>query len=492
MRCLPVSLKTVRFSQRRRRALFLFAGIFLFALLVQFGVGWYQRFAAVRGNCSRWADEIASVLAYSDRWDVTRLRQADLSASHYCVIDANGLAMDIEGFVPQLRLRAAPIHYAPGLQTINVPETGESCRILVNRLRDGILMVGVSNPEDITRLDNRLNENVKHFGSSIREAMRVRAADIDRNLDYAVLDDAGLVKTAVGGIPLKLVEFPKPATGQLNELTHERGPSYGVMAVPFADKTGHTVGMIIVFEQMPAIPWRSGHAWLVNLLSSALLALIGSFIGLAWIPVQLRPDVLLSQALQTGESATVEFKGSLRWDQWQVPRRASDTREDERRRTAEKGVAEGIAVKTVAALLNGRSGGVLLIGVADDKRVVGLERDYESLVKQGEGGRSRDKDRDRFQLHLKDLLTARLGRDITKLYVDIAILPVDNADVAVVHARPAPSPVYAAEGKAKAFYVRVGASTLALDVEETVAYVENRWPKALWRRLWNGIHAGEV
>jgi hypothetical protein len=264
------------------------------------------------------------------------------------------------------------------------------------------------------------------------------------------------------------------------------------MAVPFADKSGHTVGTIIVFEQMPAMPWRSWHAWLVNLLSSSLLALIGTFIGFAWIPVQLRPDVLLSQALQAGESATVEFKESLRWDQWQAPRKASDTIEDEKRRTTEKAVAEGIAVKTVVAFLNGQSGGVLLIGVADDKRIVGLERDYESLAKQGEGGRSRDKDRDRFQLHLKDLLTSRLGRDITKLYVDIAILAVDEADVAVVHARPTSSPVYASEGKVKAFYVRVGASTLALDVEETVAYVEKHWPKALWRRLWNVVCAGEA
>ena len=218
MRLLPSSFKTIRFSQRRRRALILFAGIFLFALLVQFSVGWYQRLATARSNCSRWADEIASVLAYSDHWDITRLRQADISASHYCVIDADGLTIDIEGFVPQLRLHAALIHGAPGLQTISVPETGESWRILVNRLRDGIVVLGVSNPEDITHLDDRLTENAKHFGGSTQEAVRVRAADIDRNLDYAVLDNAGLVKNAIGGIPLKVTEFSKLTAGQLNEL----------------------------------------------------------------------------------------------------------------------------------------------------------------------------------------------------------------------------------------------------------------------------------
>ena len=42
-------------------------------------------------------------------------------------------------------------------------------------------------------------------------------------------------------------------------------------------------------------------------------------------------------------------------------------------------VLEGAVLKTVAAFLNSYDGGTLLIGVADDGTVHGLDADYASL-----------------------------------------------------------------------------------------------------------------
>jgi type I restriction enzyme R subunit len=46
---------------------------------------------------------------------------------------------------------------------------------------------------------------------------------------------------------------------------------------------------------------------------------------------------------------------------------------------------ETAVLKTIAAFLNSRDGGTLLIGVADDGSVLGLESDYATLHKPGQG-----------------------------------------------------------------------------------------------------------
>ena len=58
---------------------------------------------------------------------------------------------------------------------------------------------------------------------------------------------------------------------------------------------------------------------------------------------------------------------------------------------------EGASLKTIAAFMNGREGGTLLIGVADDGTIHGLDSDYATRSKQ-------DQDpRDWFQQHLSNI-----------------------------------------------------------------------------------------
>ena len=212
------------------------------------------------------------MLNYTDRWDLARFRQAEISTPHYCVLDADGLLIDIAGFFPQFQfLHSAPIQNGPALQTILVPETGESWRILAHRLQDGVVILGVSPPEDVTHIADRLIDNAKHFGSTIAEAISVDVI-IDKNLDYAIIDDNGWIREAYGGIPLKVINLPDLIEGQVKELTSDSGTSYGMLATAFADQTGRVVGKIIVFDKMPPKPWHSWRAWVIFLLSSSLLA----------------------------------------------------------------------------------------------------------------------------------------------------------------------------------------------------------------------------
>lgn len=467
-------------SQRWHRALILFTGLFVSAVVTQFAINWYLRREEALRNLSKSAEEIAAHLGYSNRWSLTRLRQAELGTGSYYVMDAKGLSIDIQGFVPELDLGVILDDRRPGLQTVTPSETGETWRLLVQPVSGGIVIVGISPPEDVTDVDKRLKENAQRFGPSLDTAARLEASEIDRNLDYAVVGENQRLKSALGGIPLRIVSSPRFPLGQVVEIPTADGRSVGVLSVPFP-KRSTPVGVVTVFDDVPPQPWYSLQRWLLNCLSSGFLAAIGTLIGVPYLGEKFEPRRFFQDAIRRGETREVEFKEALRWDKWNqdvIPGEASG-----RRATEVKGVAEGIVVKTIAAFLNGHAGGTLLIGVSDQKQIVGIERDYESLAKTGELRVDREKNRDRFQLHLRSLLAGRIGREITNPYVETGIVEVDGKDVCIVHALPSPRPVYVADGQSKTFYVRDGASTIGLDVDKVVAYVEQRWPKAMWRRV---------
>ena len=138
---------------------------------------------------------------------------------------------------------------------------------------------------------------------------------------------------------------------------------------------------------------------------------------------------------------------------------------------------ESASLKTVAAFANSKEGGTLLIGVADDGTIGGLDSDYVSLHKDGKD------DRDLFQLHLSGVIAASMGVAAAAL-VTAQIHHVDGHDVCRVHVRPSAVPVEATvtvdtkagfEKKIQ-FFVRVGNGTRPFDDTERQKYVAGRWP----------------
>lgn len=148
-----------------------------------------------------------------------------------------------------------------------------------------------------------------------------------------------------------------------------------------------------------------------------------------------------------GESNTLEFKSSLRWA---VPQGGIEK------------ALEKAAAKTVAGFLNAQ-GGTLLIGVADDGAILGLEGDYHSLH-----------DRDGFELHLRKIISNAAGEAI-HVFLTVTFHDMDGKDICQVVVQPSDHPVYVELGNETIFYLRVGNATNALPVDQTVKYVATRW-----------------
>ena len=174
-----------------------------------------------------------------------------------------------------------------------------------------------------------------------------------------------------------------------------------------------------------------------------------------WLPEkEADPERHVRDLIAAGESETLEFKSSLRWDR----------RED---RVNKK--LKGVMVKTVAGFLNAASG-TLLIGVDDAGALVGLAADYGTLKKQ---------DRDGFELHLQNIFARNFGEAAAAAFLNVNFHEIDGQDICHVTMEPSEFPIYVEHQKEAIFYLRVGNGTRALPVKEAVHYVGQRWGKTV-------------
>lgn len=165
--------------------------------------------------------------------------------------------------------------------------------------------------------------------------------------------------------------------------------------------------------------------------------------------------VSLEDLITEGESDELEFKSTLRWDL--------------KEGTVNKKLEE-VIMKTVAAFANSQ-GGTLLIGVDDAGKVLGLEADYHSL-----GG----VDRDKFELHLRNLLNQQFGTGFVTSKVSITFHEVEEKEVCQVDTKQAKEPVIVSvkdkNGQpSEKFYARSGNSSQEIPLGEMSAYVKERF-----------------
>lgn len=155
--------------------------------------------------------------------------------------------------------------------------------------------------------------------------------------------------------------------------------------------------------------------------------------------------------LADGESASVEFKATARWNQHTRQRDAA----------IELGV-----VKSVAGFMNAQ-GGALLIGVDDGGQPVGLDADYKLVGKR---------DRDGFENWLTTLLEKAVGKAAVA-NLGVKFEQLDGREICRIDVQPSRKPVFVHTGKTGEadLYVRLNNSTRLLNTEEALDYVRAHW-----------------
>jgi hypothetical protein len=153
----------------------------------------------------------------------------------------------------------------------------------------------------------------------------------------------------------------------------------------------------------------------------------------------------IGDIIANGESSEVEFKSALRVN-------LHTGNKDPR--------IELAALKTIAGFLNS-DGGILTIGVADDRTPLGIDADgFEN--------------EDKMSLHLVSLIKDRIGPTIMQ-YVHARFEDYDVCRVMVIECSKAKTPVFVADGNIERFYIRTGPSTTELSAKQTQDYIKQRY-----------------
>lgn len=155
--------------------------------------------------------------------------------------------------------------------------------------------------------------------------------------------------------------------------------------------------------------------------------------------------LIVNDLISQGESDAVEFKSTLRTN-------LHTGQPDEK--------IELTALKTICAFLNAK-GGTLLVGVADDGELLGLQVDgFPNEDKMG--------------LHLVNLVRDRIG-NVFLPYVHPHFEDQNGQRVLVVHCESGPKAAFIKDGNAQRFFVRGANATTELAGNSLTDYVKQRF-----------------
>ncbi|KHE91950.1 MAG: DUF262 domain-containing protein [Candidatus Scalindua rubra] len=170
-------------------------------------------------------------------------------------------------------------------------------------------------------------------------------------------------------------------------------------------------------------------------------------------PLSMNVEELINQ----GENSSLELKTTLRWD--------LKTNQVNKK-------LEEVVLKTVAGFSNGE-GGTLIIGVTDEGEIEGLHHDYATL---------NNGDKDKFEIHLRNLLNKEYGVEFSTNNLKISFPEVDDKELCLVEIIPGLKPLYTTisdsnGNKSQRFYVRSGNSSQEVGIEEVAEFILKRFEK---------------
>lgn len=158
-----------------------------------------------------------------------------------------------------------------------------------------------------------------------------------------------------------------------------------------------------------------------------------------------RENTTTQELIHHGESEYIEYKSTLRCNLF----------------TGKFDHAiEHASLKTIAGFLNSE-GGTLLIGVADDGSILGIEKDlYQN--------------NDKALLHLTNLIKTQLSM-LHLSFINMYTESIDGKTIIRVDVQPANIPVFMDCNNLEVMYIRIGPSTTTLKVSEVYNYIGKRF-----------------
>jgi len=157
------------------------------------------------------------------------------------------------------------------------------------------------------------------------------------------------------------------------------------------------------------------------------------------------PKSEVLELIKTGETVQTEFKSTLRTN--------LHTKEPDKR-------IEHSALKTITAFLN-TAGGNLLIGLDDDKNILGIENDNFQ-------------NDDKFRLHLTNLIKNYIGNQFLP-FIRFEIINIQNKKLFRIICEESPKMVFLKTSETEEFFIRNGPASIKLEGSSLIEYIQNKF-----------------
>jgi len=155
------------------------------------------------------------------------------------------------------------------------------------------------------------------------------------------------------------------------------------------------------------------------------------------------------EIINNGENDKTEFKSSMRWSY-----KAS---------MPDKKLEEIIA-KSIVSMLN-TEGGILFVGVDDNKEVIGIEQDIKAIGKKEEDG---------YLLHLRNVIENYIGNSLWH-NIHYKIVTIKEKRVCIVDIGKSNRPVFLKINNEEKFVIRTMNASKLLSISESLEYIKNHF-----------------
>jgi hypothetical protein len=230
--------------------LLFFAGLFIIVAVLQYAFIRHRINATVNEQLVNQAGRVEEIFERNKRLDLGTLRRAVPQASRFIILGPDATFIDVHGFV------RGTVTYAdlPAGLTYDKPfvmksSLGEEWHLFARKVKGGLVIVGASGFESTPDIDERLIETSKRFGDTFETALFPDFGFEDATVNYAVLDDNGILWSDYGGIPLKTKKSPL-VLGAGNPSITVAGRPYFFLKEPIMDEARHQIGTIVVLTEV--------------------------------------------------------------------------------------------------------------------------------------------------------------------------------------------------------------------------------------------------
>jgi hypothetical protein len=282
--------KAFRGIRKRAAGFVLLAILFLAVGFLQDAFVNYQIRRTAMLELNESTDEIADEIYKADKWDLKSYRQAFISVSSWYVFTSDGLLIDNEAPTPELVNLFHSVEVPAGLsfgklETIT-SELGEKYRVLAQKIRGGVVVLGVEEPADgkcTECADQELVANLTKLGLTLESAAALSPRELDQDIEYAVISDSGELKSGWGGIPLKVDASAMLAAARAGKPFHAGSQTYLFVSKPILDSKNKIVGTVVIPREITLEQRAMNEQWKFNLALSALAFAVAVVIALYFI-----------------------------------------------------------------------------------------------------------------------------------------------------------------------------------------------------------------